>query len=136
MSKITNYFSRKRSLELSSDDNDAGSSSNSQTLECSENMASSKSAKSNRSRLSYRKEWEKLYPWVYCNTPEAGMFCRICQKFGKPHATARGGWTSRGITDWNYAIEILKNHNDSNWHRDGAIAARMSERAQLFLTSI
>ena len=49
------------------------------------------------------------------------------------HATARGGWTSRGITDWN---QILKNHNDSNWHRDGAIAARMSEQAQLFLTSI
>ena len=133
MSKITNYFSRKRSLELASDDNDAGSSSSSQTLECSENMASSKSAKSKvnyRSRLSYRKEWEKLYPWVYCNTPEAGMFCHICQKFGKPPATARGGWTSRGITDWNHATEILKNHNDSNWHRDGAIAARMSEQAQ------
>ena len=53
-------------------------------------------------KLTYRCQWESKYPWVYCEDPEKGMFCQICQKFGKPSATARGAWTSRGISDWNY----------------------------------
>jgi hypothetical protein len=71
----------------------------------------------------------RKHPWVYCNDPDIGMFCKLCQKFGKPPATARGAWTSRGIINWNHATEMLKRHDDSKWHKDGAFAARMAEEA-------
>ena len=52
----------------------------------------------------------------------------MCQKWGKPPSTARGAWTSRGITDWNHAIEQLKNHTESKWHQDPVVTARMAEQ--------
>lgn len=41
-----------------------------------------------KSQLSYKPEWEKKYPWVFCTDPKEGMFCRTCQKWGAPPA----GW--------------------------------------------
>ena len=79
-------------------------------------------------KLSYRKQWEHKYPWVYCENPEKGMFCKLCQEFGRPSAQARGAWTSRGIFDWNHATENLKAHNESQCHKDAAVAARMAEQ--------
>lgn len=36
----------------------------------------------------------------------------------------------KGVTDWNHATEMLKQHNDSKGHKDGAISARMAEQAK------
>lgn len=57
------------------------------------------------------------------------MFCRLCQTHRKPPTTARGGWTLRGVTDWNYATELLKLHNSAKWHKESAVAARMAEQS-------
>ena len=57
------------------------------------------------------------------------MFCRVCQDFGRPSATARGAWTVKGMTDWNHATENLKQHNESKGHKEGALSARMAEQA-------
>ena len=83
-----------------------------------------------KSRLTYRKEWEQKYPWVYCNDVKEGMFCKLCQKRGNPPSTARGAWTTRGIRDWNHATEQLKEHSLSKWHRDALIHARMAEQGE------
>lgn len=101
-------------------------------LQCSQTESSTKAAKKKvyKSKLTYRRQWESTYPWVHCSDPEKGMFCYICQKYGKPPANARGAWTSRGIADWNHATEMLKLHNDSKWHKDAAMAARMAEQSQ------
>ena len=66
-----------------------------------------------KSRLSYKSQWESTYPWVYCTKVEDGIFCRLCQAYSKPQPTARGGWTTQGIIEWNHANELLKQHNDS-----------------------
>ena len=146
---ITKYFSRKHSLEPPStadqveDDSEVHSEPPSkvqaiqledmeaQDISQPKGKSLSKATKKKmyKSHLSYRKEWEKTYSWVYCTDPEKGMFCRLCQNFGKTPVTARGAWTSRGINDWNHATELLKLHNNSKWHKDGAIAARMAEQA-------
>jgi len=36
------------------------------------------------------------------------MSASFSQKAGNPPASARGAWTSRGIKDWNHAINLLK----------------------------
>ena len=82
-----------------------------------------------KSHLSYRKEWERAYPWVYCTNSDKGMFCRICQRYGHPPLKTKGGWTVRGICDWNHATELLKLHDSAKWHKDAAIAARMAEQS-------
>ena len=68
-----------------------------------------------------------------------GVFVLILQKLctvvcaknmeKKHHLTAKGGWTSRGICNWNHATELLKLHNDAKWHKDAAVAARMAEQS-------
>lgn len=80
-----------------------------------------------KAKLSYKKEWEKIYPWVFYDDP---MFCTTCQKWGKPPAGSRGAWVTRGNTDWNHGTEFLKQHADSQWHRDAAATAAMAEQAE------
>ena len=36
---------------------------------------------------------------------------------------------SEGIKRWNHATEMLKEHNNSQWHRDAVITSRMAEQA-------
>ena len=50
-----------------------------------------------KAKLSYKREWEKKYPWVSCKDASKGMFCTICQKWGHPTAGSRGAWTNKGI---------------------------------------
>ena len=83
-----------------------------------------------KARLSYKKEWEQKYPWVYCDDPKQGMFCKLCQKRGNAPSTARGAWTTREIQDWNHTTEQLKEHSQSKCHRDAVIHARMAEQGK------
>ena len=92
--------------------------------------ACSKKRKLYKARLSYKKEWEQKYPWVYCDDPKQGMFCKLCQKRGIAPSTARGAWTTRGIQDWNHATEELKEHSQSKCHRDAVIHARIAEQGK------
>ncbi len=83
------------------------------------------------SRLSFRTEWQSKYPWVTCTDSNKGMFCSLCLKWGKPPAGVRGAWTTRGITKWEHATEVLKSHSESQWHKDAAITASMAKQTEL-----
>ena len=85
-------------------------------------------------RLSYKKDY-KIYPWVYCISPNDGMLCHVRQRFGTKSAT-RGAWTVKRVTDWNHATEMLKQHNDSKGHKDGVVSARMADQAKRTLTLV
>ena len=54
----------------------------------------------------------------------------ICKKWGRPPPSARGGWRTRGIVDWNHATELLKQHSGSKWHHDSSITARMAKHVE------
>ena len=32
--------------------------------------------------------------------------------------SAKGGWTTRGIVDWDHATELLKQHSGSKWQQE------------------
>ena len=81
-------------------------------------------------RLSYKREWEKKYPWVFCYDSSKGMFCNIYQKWGQPSAGSRGAWTTRGLTDWKHATELLKSHAWSKCHKDEAVITDMAQQAE------
>ena len=51
-------------------------------------------------------------------------------QLGRPPAGSQGAWMIGGITDWNYGTELLKQHTDSQWHRDGAATGAMAEQAE------
>ncbi len=132
---LLNYFGKKSDDSTESDQPAEHSSSSSAVAEepprkkqCSQLTVSEK-RKLYKAKLSYKKEWEKKYPWVFCDDPSKGMFCTTCQKWGKPPAGSRGAWVTRGITDWNHGTELLKQHADSQWHRDAAATAAMAEQA-------
>lgn len=104
----------------------------------SQSSSQNKSAKKKiyKANLTYKQQWESKYPWVFCNDVKEGMFCKLCQKYGNPPGNACGAWTTRGISRWNYATEMLKLHNESKWHKDAAIAARMAERQEQSVYSL
>ena len=83
-----------------------------------------------KSKLTFKKEWEKKYPWVTCTDASKGMFCRTCQKWGSPSAGSRGAWTAREVSDWNHATELLKQHAHSQCHRDAAATAAMAQQVE------
>ena len=132
---IRNFMLRKRSRKASEEsekDSESDESSSSDGSDIKEQrvqqLTSKATKKAYKARLSYRSLWESKYPWVYCNDVKNGMYCKLCQKFGKPPATARGAWTTRRIVDWNHGTELLKLHNESNWHKNSALTARMAEQ--------
>ena len=49
---------------------------------------------------------------------------------GRPPPSAKGGWTTRGIVDWNHATELLKQHSGSKWLQDSSITARMAKHVE------
>ena len=80
--------------------------------------------------LSYRREWGKKYPWVFCSDSSKGMFCKMCQKWGQPCAGSRGAWITRGLTDWKHATELLKSHAWCKCHEDAAATANIAQQAE------
>jgi len=91
-------------------------------------LLASEKKKIYKAKLSYKKEWETKYPWIICKDPNEGMFCGICKKWGSPGS--RGAWSTRGITDWNHASELLKQHAESQWHRNAAVTAGMAQQVE------
>ena len=84
-----------------------------------------------KAQLSYKSIWGKQYPWVQCICidPKDGMFRTTCIKRGNPPPSAKRGWTSRGIVNWNHATQLLKQHANSKWHKDAAVAGMMTQQA-------
>ena len=48
----------------------------------------------------------------------------------RPPPSAKGGWRTRGIVDWNHATELLKQHSGSKCHQDSSITVRMAEHVE------
>ena len=140
---LRNFFTRKRVRAGSSRDSeddedvvpttstsDALAYNNFEASVCRSVCSKAQKRKLYKARLSYKKEWEQKYPWLYCDDPKQGKFCKLFQKQGNAPSTARGAWTSRRIQDWNHATEQLKEHSQSKCHRDAVIHARMAEQGK------
>ena len=91
---LTNFFPRKRIFYESS-----GKSDNEedpvQTASCGELTPTNSQALPSRSysskvhwnkvhkaKHSYRREWEIKYPWLFCDDPGQGMFCKLGKSWG------------------------------------------------------
>ena len=57
----------------------------------------------------------------------ASMGKRPC---GRPPPSAKGGWMTRGIVDWNHGQELLKQPSGSKWHQDSSITVRMAKHVE------
>ena len=49
---------------------------------------------------------------------------------GEAPPSAKAGWMTRGIVDWNHATELLKQHSGSKWHQDSSITTRMAKHVE------
>ena len=43
-----------------------------------------------KKKLSYKKVWGHVYPWVQCEDPEVGMFFTLCKKWRRPPPSEKG----------------------------------------------
>lgn len=83
---LRNFFSRKRARTEEPDEEESvapttSSSDLSQSPTDSEALVCGSKAEQKKlykSRLTYRKDGEHNYPWVYCNDVKEGMFYKLC----------------------------------------------------------
>ena len=66
-----------------------------------------------KKKLSYKKVWEKVCPWVQCEEPKVGMFCTLCMKWGRSPPSVKGGWMTRELligsmpqNYWNSIVDL------------------------------
>ena len=100
------------------------------TCPVSNKLSAQQKKKCYKKKLSYKKVWEKVFPCVQCEDPKVGLFCTLYKKWGRPPPSAKGGWRTRGIVDWNHATELLKQHSGSKWHQDLSVTARMAKHVE------
>ena len=88
------------------------------TYPVSNKLSAQQKKKCYKKKLSYKKVWEKVYPWVQCEDPEVGMLCTLCKKWGRPPPSAEGGWRTRGIVDWNHVCDRARESRliECIWH--------------------
>ena len=82
-----------------------------------------------KSSLKYNPDWKAKWRWIEYDEDKDGMFCTFCKKHGKPPAVACGAWTSRPVNNWVKATELLKNHEQSDWHLASVEAIALAESA-------
>ena len=58
------------------------------------------------------------------------------QSFGRPSGRVRSSWTIKEETDWKHATEMLKEHNHSMGHKEGAICASLPENTGKVVTVV
>ena len=82
-----------------------------------------------KSSFKYNPDWKAKWHWIKYDEDKDGMFCTFCKKHGKPPAVARGAWTSRPVNNWVKATELLKKHEQSDWHLASVEAIALAESA-------
>ena len=100
------------------------------TCSVSNKLSAQKKKKCYKKKLSYKKIWEKVHPWVQWEDPKVVMFYTLCKKWGRPPPSAKGGWMTRGTIDWKQATELLEQHSGSKWHQDSSITTRMANQVE------
>ena len=80
-----------------------------------------------KSSLKYNPDWKAKWHWIKYDEDKDGMFCTFCKKHGKPPAVACGAWTSRPVNNWVKATELLKKHEQSDWHLASVEAIALAE---------
>ena len=62
------------------------------TCPVSNKLSAQQKKKCYKKKLSYKKDWEKVYPWLQCEEPKVGMFCTLCKKWERPSLSAKVGY--------------------------------------------
>ena len=52
------------------------------TCSVSNKLSAQQKKKCYKKKLSYKKVWEEVHPWVQCEDPKVGMICTLCKKWG------------------------------------------------------
>ena len=61
------------------------------TCSISNKLSTQQKKKCYKKKLSCKKVWEKVYPWIQCEHPKVGMFYTFCKKWGRPYPSAKFG---------------------------------------------
>ena len=77
-----------------------------------------------KAKVSYKRNGRSTTPGFVAQTLMMACFVILAR------STVRGAWITRGMKDWNHATELLKQQMHSQWHRDAAITAAITEQAE------
>ena len=61
------------------------------TCPVSNKLSAQQKKKYYKKKLSYKKVWEKVHPWVQYEDPEVDILCTLFKKWGRPPPSANGG---------------------------------------------
>jgi len=60
-----------------------------------------------------------------------GAFCKHCQKWTKASTKTRGAWVTKPFHNWKKAVAKMKEHSESESHRNTCQAETCSDKETL-----
>lgn len=72
---------------------------------------------------SFQHQWLVRYPWLRYSKQEDGGYCLPCVTFymSKNFRAQAGVLVSNALTNFKHAIEILKKHEQKDYHREAVV---------------
>ncbi len=78
-------------------------------------------AVSKERKLKFQYHWLEKYPWIQYNSTTDGMLCQYCTHIYKEDESVvkhtQGAWISRPVSNWKKALDKMKTHAASDWHK-------------------
>jgi len=72
-------------------------------------------------KLKFQYHWLEKYPWIQYNSTTDGMLCQYCTHIYKEDESVlkhtQGAWISRPVSNWKKALDKMKTHAASDWHK-------------------
>ena len=84
--------------------------------------------------LKFQPHWQKKYSWINYNYETNGMLCQYCSHIYKEDREVlkhtQGAWISFPVSNWKKALDKMKAHEASAWHKMAKAKVEAEKQSQ------
>ena len=85
-------------------------------------------------KLKFQPHWQKKYSWINYNSVTNGMLCQYCSHIYKEDKEVlkhtEGTWISFPVSNWKMALDKMKAHEASAWHKMAKAKVEAEKQSQ------
>ena len=86
-------------------------------------------------KLKFQPHWQKKYSWINYNSVTNGMLCQYCSHIYKEDREVlkhtQGAWISFPVSNWKKALDEMKAHKASAWHKMAKAKVEAEKQSQV-----
>ena len=85
-------------------------------------------------KLKFMPHWKKIYSWINYNSVTNGVLCQNCSHIYKEDREVlkhtQGTWISFPLSSWKKALDKIKAHEASSWHKMAKAKVEAEKQSQ------